>query len=510
MKQKLFISTSLIAAALVALALLPLDMAGAQGDPTATPPALSDFVIPTSTPAGGGGLAIPTATQGSGGGGFTIPTSTPGAPAGPALPPLTDEQLASIPLQPGDVPGDFAASRTPNTLINSELLAQIREQQGPSDLADLWEQLITTYGWDKVVSNRYQSCQPTVPISEIYSEVSQLKNPDAARAFVNDPGVQTFLNALGYSLTPDQTLHGWRITLPGEGECFAEEMEYAVAFEYWGTILWISMTADANTDPGLVNGLLDQVIPVVIGHVDALAPSPFPATPVPGDSPAPTPIAAAPTEEPLPTATPTATATLAPPPTEAGGATIADIDAIMPTIQELGLPTPTFALNQQLSGTYTLDQLVTLTANSGQAGVAAAVQAAGQRNGFIGQVTRVWDTGSACPDTVGLSIEVDVALMQTAQGAQDYVADTGIQGAWAATGLYTSFTPSGGGILASGMSGLHPCGNVQLYAKYLAHGRFVILASVIGNAQANREDILSALDILVQFMTGKIDEAGLQ
>ncbi|MBN2303148.1 MAG: hypothetical protein JXQ72_01645 [Anaerolineae bacterium] len=508
MKHRNFL-ISIITLILLALALMP-GFAGAQGDPTPTVAPLGDFAIPTSTPApnaGGGGLVVPTATPSSGGG-LLIPTATPAAAAEPGLPVLTDDQLASLNVQPGDVPADFAASRETNVFYAADAVASLRDSQY-TELADTWEAVSNEYGWLQTTGVSYTSCQPNVPVDKIYSEVSQFYSPAAGRAFFEDVRTGMMLGALGYELTTAETVHGWTITRPiADPTCFEFEIEYTLAFEYWGMYVWVSMTADGNTDPGLVYGLLDQLAAVLVARIDALAAQPFPPTPLPGGESAPPPTQAAlvPTNTALPP-----TWTPVPPTDVPAGATMADVDAVMPALADTGLPSPPFALNQDLSGTYTPDQLVALIRGGNLVGVANAVQDAGQRNGLIGQLTRLWDTGSACPNTVGFAFEIDVALFQTAQGAQAYAADDGIRQAWLMTGLYSDFeTLPDGSVVGIGASPFHQCGVVSLYNKSLAHGRFLILISITSNVQADTAPILAALDVMANQMAARLDAAGLE
>jgi hypothetical protein len=540
MSHKTFAYSFMTGLALIVVALiaLPLGAAGAWQQPTPTVGPLSDFAIPTSTPGGGneGGLVIPTATPGGGNeGGLVIPTATPGGgglviptstPAGPSLPALSDDQLTAINLQPSEVPADFAANQDIKTFTTDDSVATLR-QQGAAQAADELQQIATTYGWQRSIGIAYTFCQPTIPISEIYSEVGQLSSPDAARQFIDDPQVQSFFSGIGFTITPADTVHGWWAKLPAQqGACFPQEIEYDLDFEYWGVLLSISMTADANTDPALVQNLINQLAPVLVRHVDGLASTPFPPTPIPQVGPAipateallptPTPIALAPTQSPIlppttPVPLPLATQPLLP--TQAApGATLSDLDQAMPTIQEIGLPTDTFSLDQALSGTFTLDQLVAQVQALGLTQLASVMTQAGQRDGLIGEVIRVWDTGTACPGTVGLSVEVDVTLFQTAQGATNNLNDPTLQQAWIGTGIISTFSPSGDGLLAKGTLS-HRCGTVQYFDKLVAHGRFVVAVSAIANPGAGDQDIqtiLTAIDTLNSYMIQKLDGAGLQ
>jgi hypothetical protein len=514
MKTKLYVLAGGVMVILLAVVVLPVGVAGAIFQGTATPGGLSDFVIPTSTPGDSSGVTIPTATPdngGNGSGGLIIPTSTPGGPApGQGLPPLNDEQLMALNLQPDDVPAAFATNQD-SAMLSMAGSVQVLRDDGATDLADQIEQIITTYGWDQYAAMQYTACQPDLPVSVIYSDVAQLASPQQARKFTDDLQVRAFLSWLNETIMPARSVHGFVGTSePYPGDCFDQAIDYSLYFEYWGLLYSVSMTADANTDPVLVFDLLDQLAQRVVARADALAPAPFPPTPAAG-GPGP-----GPTAEGQPTLPPPgdATPTLPPPPpstpaTGTGSATLANLERGLPTIQEVGLPPDIFTLNPNISGVFTLDEVVKLTRESGLNVLADAIQQAGQQNGMIGQVVRVWDTGDACPQTIGLSLEIDITLLQTAQGAQAYMRDPGVQQAWQALGLFNSFEPSDDGILAMGSSPYHNCGEVALYSKTVTHGRFVITGFLIANSQAQQQDIVPALDLLLDFTKDKLDSSGL-
>jgi len=303
--------------------------------PTSTPEPGGGLLIPTNTPAAGGGLLIPTSTPA---GGLIIPTSTP-APAEPSFPPLDETGLTAINLQPSDVPADFAANQEVKTFTAEGMTSDL-QNAGASELAASFQQITAIYGWQFSVGISYTSCQPNLPISKIYSEVGQFSSASAGRRFFDDPQVQDFFAALGYSLSPAETVHGWRaIYGPDTGTCFPQETEYAVFFEYWGLMLTVSMTANADTDPQLVWSLVDQLIPIVIAHADAQATQPFPPTPVPGAVLLePTPAMTPPTP-----ALPVPTPVVLPPTPAAPRATLQDLAGAMPTMDDLGMDSPPLA-----------------------------------------------------------------------------------------------------------------------------------------------------------------------
>ncbi len=531
--RRTFLAT-LILVALAVLFAQPVPHVVAQGGQTPTPPPLSQdiipgasptpgagggLLIPTSTPEPGGGLLIPTNTPATGGGlliptstpagGLIIPTSTP-APAEPSFPPLTEVQLQAINLQPTDVPADFAANQDVKTFTAEGMISAL-QQAGAPELAASFQQITTTYGWQFSVGITYTSCQPNVPVSEIYSEVGQFSSPTIGREFFDDPQVQDFFAALGYSLTPAENVHGWRATLgPDTGACFAQETEYALFLEYWGLMLTVSMTADANTDPQLVWGLVDQLLPIVIAHADAQAAQPFPPTPVPGAVVlGPTPVEIAPTPI-LPVPTPV----VLPPTPAAPRATLQDLAGAMPTMDDLGMDSPPWAPDQTLSGTYTLDQLLALFQTAGLNDLALATQNAAQRSGLIGQVSHLWSTGTTCGDPALLDVEISVALFNDTEGPALYMNDTGVQRAWLGTGLYSSIMPHEVGTVSGqlwiGSTTFHRCGGAMFRNIILPHGRFLVMVSLTASASANPDEVIGVAEDVAEFTAAKLDQAGLQ
>ncbi len=515
------VSWSVVLLFALALLTLPVSQAAAQGGQTPTPAPLSQDVFPavSPTPAAGGGLLIPTSTPEAGGGlliptstpagGLIIPTSTP-APAEPSFSPLSDAQLTAINLQPADVPADFAANQDVKTFTAEGMISAL-QQAGAPELADSFQQIASTYGWQRSVGITYASCQPALPINEIYSEVGQYQSPTAGRAFFDDPQVQDFFAALGYSLTPAENVHGWRATLgPDTGTCFAQETEYALFFEYWGLMVTVSMTANAITDPQLVWGLVDQLIPVVIAHADAQAAQPFPPTPMPGTVIlGPTPAIAAPTPV-LPVSTPV----VSPPTPAAPRATLQDLAQAMPTMDDLGMDSPPWELDQTLSGTYTLDQLLTLFQTAGLTELAGATQRVAQQAGFIGQVAHLWSTGTTCGDPALLDVEIDILLFNDAQGPVLFMNDAALQQAWINTGLYSSITPhpvgTVSGQLWEGDTSFHRCGQAVFRSVLLPHGRFLIMVALTASASANPDEVIGIAENVAQFTASKLDLAGLQ
>ncbi|MEW6581109.1 MAG: hypothetical protein AB1435_18210 [Chloroflexota bacterium] len=513
-----FVLLTGLAVLVAALALLPTGAADARQAATPTQSLLSDGVfpnvsptpatgdagggllIPTSTPSDGGGLLIPTSTPS---GGLIIPTSTP-APSEPSFPALSEDDLADINLQPADVPADFAASQQVELFTAEGMVAALNDA-GVPELATNLQQISSTYGWAQSVGVTYTSCQPNVPISEIYSEVGQFAGSAEGRAFFDDPQVQDFFTALGYAVVPADNVHGWRTTLgPDAGTCFAQETEYGLFFDYWGLFISVSMVADANTDPGLVNGLLDQLAAQVVAHADALVSTPFPPTPVPGAvvlEPTPAIIIGQPTPVVVVVATPTP---------EVARATLQDIEPIMPTMDELGMESPPWEPDQTLSGIYTLDQLVALFQTGGMAEIANATQQGGQRAGLIGQVSHLWATGTTCGDPALLDVEIDVALFNDTQGPVTYMNDPAFQQAWLNTGVFSNIAPSGEGQLWEGGTDFHRCGTALFRNWVVPHERFLIIVALTASASADPNEVVTIAQNIAAFTSEKIEGAGLQ
>jgi len=251
--------------------------------------------------------------------------------------------------------------------------------------------------------------------------------------------------------------------------------------------------------------LVDQLVGMVVAHADAQAAQPFPPTPVPGAVVLqPTPVAPMPTPAPL--ATPTAGAI--------PRTTLQDLAQAMPTMDDLGMDSPPWALDQTLSGIYTLDQLLALYQNAGVAELAGATQRAAQQSGFIGQVAHLWSTGTACGDPALLDVEIDILLFNDAQGPALFMNDAALQQAWINTGLYSSITPhpvgTVSGQLWEGDTSFHRCGRALFRSVLMPHGRFLIWIALTASTSANPDEVIDIAGNVAQFTASKLDQAGLQ
>lgn len=493
----------LIAGAGVLLALgvalvMPPAMVGAYQQATPTPGGLGSGLTQ--------GLGQPTAA----------PVATEPGPVIGGVPALSDADLEALNLAPGDVPAAFAANRAVESFSVSAVIEQLRAA-APA-LADTMQALSDEYGWTHSVQVSYTACEPTVPVTSIASEVAPMGGPEQARAFIDDPRVEALYAALGYTIVAPSSavpVHGLIMTISNPvPDCFPAETEYSLGFDHQGMLFNLSLTVHAETDRTLVEDLFAQLVPMITAKLDALDVTALPTQAAP--------TTVAPTQAALPTTAPQATpkpplggllfgATAAPSEAVDDTATLERIDAIMPTIEELALPQPPFALDEPLSGITTLDELVANAQSSGFTELAAATRAAGSATGLAGEVIRLWNVGDQCPNTPGLSVESNVGVFPSAQAALTYLADEGIRQAWLNTGIFTSYEIEGGVITARGaLPDYGGCGPAAIYGQVITHGRFTITAVVIAASSANEADMVSAVETLNRYVASKLDTAGIE
>ncbi|WP_162909365.1 hypothetical protein [Aggregatilinea lenta] len=503
-------------AGVLALTALPVGIADARQQASPTPGGLGGLAIATATPM----AAEPTAQSPA------EPTTEP-SQGGTLLPTLDEASLEALNLAAEDVPAQFAANREATTYSLSDLIEQVRPAS--AELADTMQALSDEYAWYTSVGVAYTACEPSIPVSKIYSEIGQLGSPDLARAFVDDPRLPIVYQTVGYTTDPSELagVHGWLTSMSVQPTCFDAETEYNLNFDYQGLLISASVAVNSATDMALVEDLLSQLAAILVAKVDVLGQGGFAPTPV-------GPVVMEPTEAPLPTEA--ALPTTAPEPTEATqptpkpttsgllfGATatpagssgddddmvLQQIDAVMPTIDELALPQPPFVLNTELTGISTADELVADLQSVGLTELASAVQQANTANNLLGQVTYVWGTGDECPSTAGLSVESDVAMFESAKNAQAYLADPAIRQAWLNTGIFQTYDITDGTVTAQGTI-TNQCGEVTLYAQVISSGRFSLTALVVAYSTASEVDMQGVVDSLNQFVLQKMDAAGIE
>lgn len=470
-----------------------------QEGPTVTPTkedGSGGLPILTATPeqSGLGGLLIPTGTP-AGAGGLMIATATPEG-ATEVFARLSEAQLAELNLQASDVPASFAANASSEVYDSAQTIEGLRDANETA-LADQYAAIVAWSGLGTTVSTSYSACDPALPVSELYSEVGQLRDVAAARRFVRDPEVLDFFGKLGYQLAPARTVHGIYATGGIEkGECFAQERDYVLMFEYWGLVFWLRVAANAPTDEMLALGLLEQMAPLVVARADQLAGNRLLPTPQP-----PAGQLTLPSPSPVPSLAPTTSAL----------AIAQQIEATLPSLAEIGLPSPPFQLNGLLSRYYTIAELVSMLQALGLEEVAAATQAGAIANGQSGQVSRVYDTGNTCPLTVpAFSVEIDVAIFATPEGALAQLNDPAIQAAWSRSGIYSLFTARAGGVLVTQRYEMPGCGQVQHLVQITPAGRLLVYVGVVGFATSDTNELLAGIDALMALTQQKLQKARIQ
>jgi hypothetical protein len=240
---------------------------------------------------------------------------------------------------------------------------------------------------------------------------------------------------------------------------------------------------------------------VLVAQVDALASSPFPPTPVPG--------AAVIVEEAVePPAQPTQVVvppTWTPPAQVSGAPTLAEVERVMPTAEELGLSAEGYILNTDLSFAGTAQDWVALWEGLGLTNVANALDQNAAQNGLIGQVARVWDTGGTCPPGMAISLEIDVSVFETPAGAGAFLTDPTYLQALGSLGVIAE---QSGGALITSLSTPTDCGPMMTYAKTIVSGQFLVASSVIVYQDTDRAEVLPVLDLVNSFMVDKLAQTG--
>ncbi len=319
------------------------------------------------------------------------------AQEGPTIPHLSDTQLLEIVSQPQYLPGSYrdTAKGSSHTTLMADSAADMRESWPLA--GDRLEDISTRYGWEYFIGAEYDTCQPDRAISGINIDVSQLTSPEAARAFIDDVAVRAYFEALFYQTSDSTLVHGWVMNslYTDEGVCFAEEDFYSLVFEHWGLLFSVDVRVQAGTDSALPVDMANQIALQIVQVVDTLYSSSFPATPMPN-----------PAVESL-------TASL----------TLDNLERVLPTADDVTLPAGTYLPNQDVSRIFTLNDIVTSYRSLNLTALADALSEAGTTHGMLGQGVRLWEPIEDCPSIYGISIEIDVALFQNADGPTGYMAD---------------------------------------------------------------------------------------
>ncbi|MBI5961668.1 MAG: hypothetical protein HY866_23220 [Chloroflexi bacterium] len=389
------------------------------------------------------------------------------------FPALTDDQQKSLLSPIDDLPVELRSETQADFYIpDSKLTSESLRREWP-EAADRFDLITATYGWEEGVGVRYNTCHLQQPISEVGIEIDQFASAPLAQAFIDDPLFHNFLKATFFDIRYSTLVHGVEgvSSIASEGDCYPQEKNAMLYFEYWGLFFSLSMDFDAAADPAQMIGVLNSLVPPLLARADALASSPLPPTPIPSGQ------ARLITEQ----------------------ITIADLPRLMPYLDEFDQSlTSTYSNNSQIGKTYTLDQFVQAYRDINLTALADAIALAGLTHGMIGQEARVWEPSSDCPNILGLSLEVDFTLFESPAGARDYMMDPTLQQAWKNTGLMTSYVPDGDSVLMFGQIPGHHCGPLQVVGKMTPYERLLVTVVVNSYSEAGQQDVLDIVDIFSQ------------
>jgi hypothetical protein len=420
-------------------------------------------------------------TDGNGPGvhsGSAGPSSAPsGWPTAEAeLARLNDDQLQGLLTRPDELPGAIQGS-SPSTARADMGLGLADMMKSWPEAANRFQQILDYYSWHTGAAIRFDACPLHRSVDMVQVEVYQLPSTSAARTLVDDPALRGFFTVFGAEPAPAENLHGWYLSsVPlSNGECYADEFQDLLVFDYWGLIFVIEADTQSTADPGLARSIMEPLASPLIARVDALNQAAFAPTPVPAE------------QVRLMTET----------------TSLADLGAYMPTLIEIGVTGSTHTLNQEFSHSYTLDEIVE-NYRGLNTGLADAIAQAGRTYGLNGQEVRLWDTGNRCPSILGLSIEVDVALFERPAGAEAYMNDANLQQAWASTGLLTTFTPESDGILMLGQVPGHHCGPIRVVGKMVPFERLLITVVVNAYQDVEQQEVIDILRDTATFIVANL------
>jgi hypothetical protein len=400
---------------------------------------------------------------------------------GGSIPPLSLEQLQDLVTRMEYLPGSYQATATQSTYSASmtEDMQEIRSSWPAA--ADRLDAIINQYGWNEYIGVSYDTCQPDRAISSIDIKVSQLSSAESARAFIDDISVRAFFEALEEPIGDSTPLHGWISTsvFPDEGTCFAEEDYYYLMFEHWGLLFSVQVTVQAGTDSALPLDMLNTIGRQIVQMVDMQYTVGFPATPVPSP------------------VTGSLTASL----------TLDNLERVLPSDSEIALPTNTYVLNQDVSLIFSLADMVDAYQDLNLLTLANSLQQVGRTHGFIGQGVRLWEPIENCPASA-LSVELDVALFETADGPTGFMSDPLYQQAWLDTGLLTQFVPQDDGtMLVYGSMPNHHCGSARIVEKMIPVDRVLLTLAITTYDVVPDAEVVSLIEPTMYLALAKLQFA---
>lgn len=411
-----------------------------------------------------------------------VTQTTPGA----ALATLSDRQLQDLLPRPEELPSSVGTGLEANYYKNEmEDNYQSMRAAWPQS-AERLKGIMNNYAWATNVGVYYNACphEGDPNLSTVGVEISQLPSVESARAFIDDPAVRSYFSSLFFKHSDTTLVHGWYLTAasPTEGDCFDEEIMNYLIFDYGGLLITTQVNSKVGADPTLAISLLKQLVPPVLARVNKMAGGPLPATPTPSG----------------------------PPVVATDNLTLDSLAGLMPTLESMQLADGPYVLNQPVSHTYTRDEFVTAYRNLNMTALADAIAQAGETHGMIGQEVRVWDTGDACPPILGQSLEIDMILFETPQGAADYLADEALQQAWLDTGMVTAFEPVADGMIVKGSMPGHHCGSMMVIEKRVTFNRLIITAAVNAYADQDEQELIDLATNMNELAIASMFLAGLQ
>lgn len=416
-------------------------------------------------------------------------TTDNGSPSGAAqvtganleLPRLTQTQFLSLLIAPEDLPDPFRQTANAEPFVPESLDVTARDLATTvsADASIRFSRMVDAYNWQPDYAIEFDTCTPGQDITLIGVEVSQFDTAAAARTFIDDPEVRGFFQALGYTITPADHVHGWYLTSivpiePEEGGCFGPEWHTGLFFEYWGMLFLTTVKVDGDASPDIAHALSQDLAVRLIQKVDQL-------DVMTGINIPPTPEPAGMAFDQLITADVNA----------------ATLQFMIPSASRWGFyssydPDPDEAFS------FTLVELIDFYRAAGTpatAQLANEIDRAGRRMGLIAREVRAFKPDPPCPADEPARIDVTVSLFERPAGAQAYMQDAGIQAAWRGTGLFNTFTTIGDAVYAYGTVD-HACGAMQTVQKTVSFERVMYTIALTLPATTPQDDAVALVDAL--------------
>ncbi len=390
------------------------------------------------------------------------------------LPLLRMEHLTAILPGVADLPPNLGGAAE-----SEAIRIDLNVDQRPFSLSDdrdasaRFSEIRSAYSWTSAASVRFDTFTLNQGVSFVRAMVSQFPTTQQARDFIDDPLVQGYYKALGYTLQDAGDLHGWLLTsgTPVEGTGYAEEHQALLFFDHLGLLVALQANTDADADPALGQQTLLALAPRVLENIRALD------------------VLAGVTVPPTPTPQPLTVSLLT------AGIDEGDLDRLFSAPRDWNLNAFYVAADEE-NIRYSLLELIDFYASFNTPALnqlAAEIDRAGRRYGLIAQAIRVWRPESGCPADAPVRVEMDLALFERPAGADAYMRDPALQEAWRNTGVFTEFQDVGDGIFAFG-SVNHACGPMQVVQKSATYERLLFTLSLTAPAGIDRQAVMDQVD----------------